>query len=153
MRVLGSKSLRAREGWRLPEAQPAVAFGGEEGVAERQEGLPAEQGEDEERKGCSGKSQVKDLARHPGLGQVERVLAFLLSRCSGDFIWEKQSLKNIGELMGLQHGRFNTRESTNFASGTKIEQLLRAERKCWSSSVDLLPLVFAFSNRKEASTN
>lgn len=81
------------------------------------------------------------------------MLAFLLSRFFGDLVWEKQLLKNSEELMGRQCGHFNVRETTNFIPGVKIDERFRVESRSWSSSIDLLPLMFAFSNRKDACTN
>lgn len=74
-----------------PRSPASGGFGGRRG---RQECLPA--GRERTRKGCSGKSQVRDLAGRSGLRrQVELVLTFLPSRSFGDFVWEKQLLKNM----------------------------------------------------------
>lgn len=91
VRGMGSKSLRAWAGWRLPGAQRAVALREEEGVANGQECLPAELGGTG--RGCPGKPQRRDLARHAGRRQVEHVRAFLLSRFFGGFVWGKQPLR------------------------------------------------------------
>lgn len=86
----GQQEPPGPEGLAPPRSPASGGFGGRRG---RQECLPA--GRDRTRKGCSGKSQVRDLARRSGLRQVELVLTFLLSRSFGDFVWEKPLMKNI----------------------------------------------------------